>query len=166
MAAEFGWWAPENRMLFLSLFCEFKIVRKVEVLKSGTEVSCLGILKYNNDPRGWNGTVWWLICNPEDSLWVWSQPGSHSERNWSQDSKNVWVWKITNSITMKLPLFLPGSSAVPWTCLALLHLLSCVCSCVCMYVWRCACVEARGQFWVSFSMTLYLSFWDAVSRWA
>lgn len=39
-------------MLFLSLFCEFKIVRKVEVLKSGTEVSCLGILKYNKDPKG------------------------------------------------------------------------------------------------------------------
>lgn len=48
MAAEFGWCAHEYRMLF----CEFKIVRKVEVLKSGTEVSCLGILKYNKDPKG------------------------------------------------------------------------------------------------------------------
>lgn len=167
MAAEFGWWTHVCHMSFLSLFCEFKIVRKMEVLKSRSKFSCVWILKYNNVPRGWNGAVWWLTCNPEDSLWVWSQPGSHNERNWSQDSKIVWVWKITNSISMKLPLYLPGSSVVPWTCLALPHFLSLLCVFMCMHI----CLKMymyRGQrsIWGVFLNDSHLSFWDAVPCWA
>lgn len=165
----------ECLVLFLNLFCEFKIMMKMEVLKSRTEISCLKLFQCDNAPRGWN----------------WAEGGGSSlhVRGWGRrfavSLKRAWTtqWEELELRSQKcLSLQNYKETPSPWGCLSIslapqqfteffASLFSFSLSFLCMFMCVHVCMKVymcRGQRPI---LSVFLNcplpdFWDWVSHWA